>query len=422
MRKITAFIFFFILPGVLFAQADLANGSVKRVKRNVEVRFDISTASKSLKNRYKMVLTPYLYRGTDTAWLQEVEIYGRIRYRRERQEAALGGNKDWKLLPNQILEGDTLAYLATVPYAKWMRKASLGVNRRMVGCACDCYDGDQTLLKNAPVYIPPVPSIPEVASDPSKFEVVDAHKRWAFDSEEIKVFFPVSKIVLYAGKYGNQATLDKIIEGICKIGGTEKLRLNGVEITGFASPEGGVALNTRLGEGRAKALKAYIREQMPELRDEDFRLINGVENWDGLRRMVAGADMEYRDEVLNILDNYTGAARKAALQRLGGGKPYRYMLKTFYPELRNACYVAVYYDVLNDVAAEAVNAANAMIRAGKYDEALGVLLRHKDDDRAWNSIGVCYMMLEEEDEAIGWFEKAVEAGRQGAYRNLEQLK
>lgn len=46
------------------------------------------------------------------------------------------------------------------------------------------------------------------------------------------------------------------------------------------------------------------------------------------------------------------------------------MLKNFYPELRNACYVAVYYDVLNDVAADAINAANTQIRAGKYAEAL----------------------------------------------------
>lgn len=95
--------------------------------------------------------------------------------------------------------------------------------------------------------------------------------------------------------------------------------------------------------------------------DADFQLINGVENWDDLRRMVAASDMECRDEVLAVLDNDAGNDRKVALQRLAGGKPYRYMLKNFYPELRNACYVAVYYDVLNDVAADAINAANTQI-------------------------------------------------------------
>ena len=138
--------------------------------------------------------------------------------------------------------------------------------------------------------------------------------------------------------------------------------------------------------------------------------------------MVAASDMECRDEVLAVLDNDAGNDRKVALQRLAGGKPYRYMLKNFYPELRNACYVAVYYDVLNDVAADAINAANTQIRAGKYAEALELLREYGDDPRAWNPIGVCHMMLEEEDEAVRWFEKAVAAGCVEARKNMEQIR
>lgn len=98
------------------------------------------------------------------------------------------------------------------------------------------------------------------------------------------------------------------------------------------------------------------------------------------------------------------------------------MLKEFYPGLRNACYVSVYYDVLGDKAADAVNAANGLIRAGKYSEALEMLLEYRKDDRTFNSIGVCYMMLEDEEEAISWFEKALQAGYTEAEGNLKQLK
>lgn len=143
-------------------------------------------------------------------------------------------------------------------------------------------DGDQTLLADVPVYTPPVPAVAEIAADPARFEVVEAHRRWAFDRNEIRVFFPVADTELYPDKFGNQATLDKIVEGIRKIGSTEKLRLSGVEITGFASPEGALALNTRLGGERARALKTYIAKAVPELCDADFQLINGVENWDDL--------------------------------------------------------------------------------------------------------------------------------------------
>ena len=422
MKKTASLIFILALPVSLTAQVDIAGESVKRVKHSVEVAFDIHTTPKTLKNRYKMVLTPYLCNGADTVWLPQAEIYGKIRYKRERQEQALSGNRTWSLAPNQILEGGSCTYAAAVPYETWMRTASLGIKRRMVGCACDCHDGDQTLLADVPVYTPPVPAVAEIAADPARFEVVEAHRRWAFDRNEIRVFFPVADTELYPDKFGNQATLDKIVEGIRKIGSTEKLRLSGVEITGFASPEGALALNTRLGGERARALKTYIAKAVPELCDADFQLINGVENWDDLRRMVAASDMECRDEVLAVLDNDAGNDRKVALQRLAGGKPYRYMLKNFYPELRNACYVAVYYDVLNDVAADAINAANTQIRAGKYAEALELLREYGDDPRAWNPIGVCHMMLEEEDEAVRWFEKAVAAGCVEARKNMEQIR
>ena len=69
-----------------------------------------------------------------------------------------------------------------------------------------------------------------------------------------------------------------------------------------------------------------------------------------------------------------------------------------------------------------MNAANELIRAGKYAEALKMLEPYKNDDRTFNSIGVCYMMMEEEEIAIEWFEKAIRAGHAGAEKNLQQIK
>ena len=58
--------------------------------------------------------------------------------------------------------------------------------------------------------------------------------------------------------------------------------------------------------------------------------------------------MEYKEEVLRVLDIPLEQGRKRELMNLEGGKPYRYMLKTFYPELRNACYISLIYDELTD--------------------------------------------------------------------------
>ena len=193
-------------------------------------------------------------------------------------------------------------------------------------------------------------------------------------------------------------------------------------MVGFASPEGTLKFNTELGDGRANALREYIQREMPHLKDEQFYIINGVENWDGLRRMVAESDMKDKDAVLNIIDTESGEKRKRALKQLNWGTTYYYMLKNFYPQLRMACYVAVYYDEMADVASADINQANQMIRQNQPAEALEILKKHEADSRAWNSIGAAMTLLERADEAIYWFEKAIEAGSAEAAENIKYLK
>lgn len=406
--------------GTGMAQITIEHESVQRKKRDIVVAFDVVSPAKSLKNNYKMVITPYLSNGADTVWLPPVAVYGKTRYKRERQEASLAGNKNWTLPERAIREGGEYAYSVAVPYRSWMKNASLAIDRKMVGCGCDCYDNTQELIGN--VAIPPfIPNITPVEQLPEKYEISETHKRWEFD-RELKVFFSVSKSTLDENLHDNQTTLEDIIEGIRKIEKADRLQLNEVEITGFASPEGGLKLNAQLGAKRAEALRDHIDSKVKNMDRSNFRLINGEENWEGLRRMVAESNIEYKDEVLNIIDQKEGNERKKALRTVGGGSVYAYILRNFYPELRNACYVAVYYDTLTDRVADAVDIAHKEIETGRYDEALKLLIPHAGDERTWNTIGVCYMMLDEEEKAIEWFEKAVGTGDEAARKNLEQLR
>jgi tetratricopeptide (TPR) repeat protein len=77
---------------------------------------------------------------------------------------------------------------------------------------------------------------------------------------------------------------------------------------------------------------------------------------------------------------------------------------------------------LADVASDQINKANEMIRSSEYEKALEILAKYESDSRAWNSIGVCMMHLEHVDQAIYWFEKAIEAGSKEAVENLKYLK
>ena len=415
-------ILFALLPSMLVAQVEYTSQSISYNKQNVDISFDIKSGDKTLKNNLKMVLTPFLHNGADTLWFDSFEIFGTTKLKRERQEQALNGNKRWQPSAKQILEGESLSFATSTPYQKWMDGATLSVNRRVEGCGCDCYDGVVNLAESLKLYNPPTSTLAIITPSTTHYQVVNPHKQYKFDAEEMKVIFPVSMTKLYSDRYDNQEVLAKIIDAIKDLELNSEQLLNAIEIMGFASPEGTVKFNTQLGEGRATALRDYIKSQLPHLNDSHFYIINGAENWGGLRNAVAASDMKEKEQVLNIIDNKSGDERKWALKGINGGKSYRYMLDNLYPKLRNACYITVYFDELADVAADDINSANALLQSGNPQAALEILLQHQTDSRAWNSIGACMMHLERTDEAIYWLERAVEAGYNEARENLNYLK
>lgn len=420
----TIFLILLLLPGLSRAQIHLGREEVAKVRGNVEVRFDVRAEKGAVRGPYRLVCTPFLHNGADTAWLPRFEVFSRTSLRRERQDRLLcDGVRDWTPGPRQMLHGSTISYSAAIPYERWMRTATLSYRSEAVGCDRCKSRAVLPVAEDVPVYVAPRATVAPVAADPRQYEIVDVHRRWEFREREMKVDFRVSHTVLDPDLHANRRILEEIVAAVDTLLARGDRRLSEIEIYGFASPEGSSQLNERLAAGRAEALRRYVQSEVPGLADDRFRLVNGEENWEGLRRLVAESSMPDREEVLALLDTVpVESGLKQRLMALHGGTTYRYMLREFYPHLRNACYVSVYYDVLDDRAAATVNEAQTLIRSGRYAEALQRLEPVATDPRAYNAIGVCHMMLEEEDEAAVWFEKALAAGFEEARANLSQIR
>ena len=124
------------------------------------------------------------------------------------------------------------------------------------------------------------------------------------------------------------------------------IKVNKLDIVGYASPEGSLANNKRLSEGRAMALRDYLASRYDFSRNQYF-IIFGGENWDGLVKALDTIDFEYKDEALNIINDIpVEKGREAKLMQLRGGVPYRYMLKYIFPSLRVAI-CKVNYEIKN---------------------------------------------------------------------------
>ncbi|MGP1536259.1 DUF3575 domain-containing protein [Bacteroides heparinolyticus] len=129
-------------------------------------------------------------------------------------------------------------------------------------------------------------------------------------------------------------------------------RIRGLRVTGGASPEGSTALNQRLSERRAEAIRRMVSGYFPHEFGWLSTVPKGVD-WEGLEKLVLSDEyMPYRHEVLDIL-RYTpewvtaggkvSDGRKRRLAMAGGGHAWRYMESRFFPELR-ASTLRVWYE------------------------------------------------------------------------------
>ena len=394
------------------AQSLITNETMTREKREVTISFDVDTKAGDISSKKKEVIVPYIFNGVDTLWLDTMEVYGKSRYMREKQTNHINGNKDWELSGRQVMEGDAYAYSDTIEFARWMAPATLGIKRYMVGCA-DCKEASDERVAEENLFVVP------------NHIVIDATRCWDFGQDELEIIFKVSKIEIDSMVFDNEITFGKILTAVDKIHSNPNYKIEKIQVSGYASPEGRQGFNTWLGENRANALIDYIIEHRPDygLTRETFEIVNGEENWSGLRKVLVTSDMARKEDVIAIIDdtNLKGEAKKLKIKNMDGGHTWQKMLNEIYPHLRSARYLSVYYDSTNDNAVDVINRANALIGEGRYAEAYDLAMSVKTDMRAYNTIGVALMGQGFLEEAVEWFKKAVENNCPSAQQNIDSI-
>lgn len=357
------------------AQADKNNISVDRSQvelrgGDVAVDLDLSIGRRAARSGRTLVYRPLITDGTSQWALPEIVVQqagGRIA---ETRHAWVSGDDIVWDDPIFAHNGEKVRYRATAPYQPWMDGARLTVETINLGCGGSVAGnsvliaGSLVLKVDSPeVYI--TPAEPEVAPETTGDLLAREHKfvlpasefdrhlpQMMFDDDRrdaMAVYFDVGSAVLEPFQNGNAATLRSLLAAIRKLQEAPDSRIAHIVVAGFASPEGSFELNDRLAENRAAALKRYIEENT-RIASGIVHIYNGAEDWVGLRQMVEASNIPNRERVMEIidlvpiLDSNNGRGREAVLKDIDNGQTYRYMLRNFFPELRKAAYIKVFYE------------------------------------------------------------------------------
>ena len=228
----------------------------------------------------------------------------------------------------------TYNYSDAVQNQSWFRDASVYVECDLCGCG-DRMKNEQAFLKRL---LPPDPydliMLTDVVPAPQKKE------RNLHGSAYIT--FVVDKWEVKPDYMDNRRELRKITDTLDVMVADPNVSVRQVKIHGFASPESPYEHNRMLATNRAKALTDYVR-QLYNLPASVFAPAEATpENWEGLRRAVAGMDdqtLPHRQEILSIIDD-------ASLQpdpkewriKSRYTAEYQYLLREVYPGLRRSDY------------------------------------------------------------------------------------
>lgn len=450
---------------LLFSVATVAQVVVNDIviRRNgdkAEFSFNARVDKDAVRRNRKLFLEPVIYDRDNTLRLSDIVI-------ESRQSRIIDFRNRVPAVEGSFLTGNgkMVSYKSSVDYQDWFMGASLRIDKLLVGCNT-CSDQSSIILASGidiiddtPVAaVEPVEKEPDLAGSagvvnvhwndkvllverhaplPASFLKIEISPRKAITLvDNLVINFEIGSTKLDPYKFDNYKKLHNLITVLR----SSKDILEGkIDITGNASPEGLQENNLRLAEGRALAVRNYILDNISYLRPKDFSVVNGGENWEGLRNLVEESSMPGRWQVLDIIDRprtlydfMDNASRKKYLMNLNGGETWRYMLLNFFPQLRNAASVTVYKKYeggeTRDVSitfpeqnTRIIDQAIDRIARKKIDEAMDMLTQIENDPRSWNPLGICYLLSNNMDKAREYLGKSAVAGYASARSNLDLI-
>ena len=112
--------------------------------------------------------------------------------------------------------------------------------------------------------------------------------------------------------------------------------LDGIEVSAYASPDGGLKLNTALAENRGKSSSKFLKGELKKMKfDADVQSTYTAEDWDGFQQLVAASNIQDKDVILRVLSMYTDPEeREQQIKNISVA--FKELADEVLPELRRA--------------------------------------------------------------------------------------
>ena len=256
----------------------------------------------------------------------------------------------------------------------------------------------------------------ELAATPDKFQRVIQELTEA----DIKFLIQQANVRSSETKSDEMKALQ---EAIKDAQANEKKAINKIEVSGYASPDGGMDLNEKLAKNRQKAAQDFIKKDLKKNKvNNEVEANITAEDWEGFQAAMEESNIQDKDLVLRVLSMYSDPEeREAQIKNLSA--VYKNIAEEILPALRRSRLILT-TDLIGksdeEISALAKNdPAQLSVEELLYsatltnDKAEKMAIYQKaaelyNDYRAWNGMGELYFTDKNIAEARRCYTKALE--------------
>ena len=170
----------------------------------------------------------------------------------------------------------------------------------------------------------------------------DAFQRIVKQEQEANIKFLIGQANLRKSELQNNSVQEfvRLLQDIAAK--QETLRLDNVEVTGFASPDGGFDINDRLASNRRAVAQKYVDQQMQNTgASGSIDTKYTAEDWDGFKQLVSASNIQDKDVILRVLSMYQDPEeREAQIRNISSA--FRELADGILPQLRRSRLIANY--------------------------------------------------------------------------------
>ena len=274
--------------------------------------------------------------------------------------------------------------------------------------------------------------LPTVGSANAAY-AADAFQRIIKQAQQANIMFLIQQANLRASELKSdslKAFNKKVVE---VAGDTKNFKLNNIEISAYASPDGGVELNTGLAEKRQDNTETYLNKELKKGKIEtqvDTKYT--AQDWEGFQELVSKSNIQDKDLILRVLSMYQDPEqRETEIKNISS--VYKTLADEILPQLRRARLTAN-YDVIGRSDEEINEAFDTDAKVLSVEELLYAATLTNDnarkeaiykktvelypsDCRAYNNLGMMAYAAGDKAAAENYFKQALSKNASSAEAN-----